>query len=64
MYSNGPGIDNSDNLFVPFYSTNTQGTGIGLVLSREIIRAQGGELTLTNHSQGGALAQICLPKAK
>ncbi|WP_249311619.1 ATP-binding protein [Pseudoalteromonas ruthenica] len=49
---------------MPFYSTKTQGTGIGLVLSREIIRAQGGELTLTNHSHGGALAQICLPKAK
>ncbi|QFU06874.1 Sensor protein ZraS (plasmid) [Pseudoalteromonas sp. THAF3] len=64
LYDNGPGIDNPDNLFVPFYSTKTQGTGIGLVLSREIIRAQGGELTLTNHSQGGALAQICLPKAK
>ena len=42
----GTGIANPDNLFVPFYSTKAQGAGIGLVISRELIRNQGGELQL------------------
>ncbi|WP_105189469.1 sensor histidine kinase [Pseudoalteromonas sp. T1lg48] len=62
LYDNGTGIGNPDNLFVPFYSTKVNGSGIGLTLSREIIRAQGGELTLVNNPQGGAIAQIQLPQ--
>ena len=62
IYDSGPGISNPDNLFVPFYSTKEQGSGIGLVLSRELIRNQGGELTLSNrHDDHGAEACIRLP---
>jgi len=46
LTDSGTGIANPDNLFVPFYSTKAQGAGIGLVISRELIRNQGGELTV------------------
>ncbi len=59
IIDNGPGIANPDNLFVPFYTTKEKGTGIGLILSREFIRNQGGELTLTNRNdKKGAIATI------
>jgi two-component system nitrogen regulation sensor histidine kinase NtrY len=57
----GQGIANLDNLFVPFYSTKTQGQGIGLSLSRHIIEQMGGQLTLNNNASGvGACALIQL----
>jgi len=57
----GFGIANPDNLFVPFYSTKEKGTGIGLILSREFVRNQGGELTLKNRKESqGAIAEITL----
>jgi len=59
---NGSGISNLENLFVPFYSTKGSGTGIGLVMSRELIRNQNGDLTLVNRTNGqGAIAKITLP---
>jgi len=58
----GPGISNADNLFVPFYTTKPGGTGIGLVLSRQIAEAHGGTLTLENlPPPGGCLARLRLP---
>ena len=57
----GQGIANPENLFVPFYSTKTQGAGIGLVLSRELIRNQGGELRLYNNTKTpGVTAEVTL----
>lgn len=44
----GPGIANPDNLFVPFYTTKAKGSGIGLALSKQIVEAVGGTLTLAN----------------
>jgi PAS domain S-box-containing protein len=44
----GPGIANSANLFVPFFTTKPQGSGIGLVLCRQIAEAHGGSLSLEN----------------
>ncbi|PKF62669.1 hypothetical protein CW745_04395 [Psychromonas sp. psych-6C06] len=59
---NGTGIANTKNLFVPLYSTKKQGSGIGLLLSRQIIEAHGGELTLENNDNApGAVATIILP---
>jgi nitrogen fixation/metabolism regulation signal transduction histidine kinase len=44
----GPGLANTTNLFVPFFTTKPGGSGIGLVLSRQIAEAHGGSLTLDN----------------
>lgn len=48
IYDEGCGIGNLDNIFVPFYSTKKHGSGIGLVLCRQIIEAHGGSLVITN----------------
>lgn len=57
----GQGIHNTENLFVPFYTTKQHGSGIGLILCRQIILNHGGEFTLANAPQGGARASIQLP---
>lgn len=59
----GHGIQNPQNLFVPFYSTKAQGQGIGLALCRQIIEQMGGDLQLHNRTDGyqGACARILLP---
>jgi nitrogen fixation/metabolism regulation signal transduction histidine kinase len=46
----GPGLANTANLFVPFFTTKVDGSGIGLVLSRQIAEAHGGTLTLENRA--------------
>ncbi|HEX8073326.1 MAG TPA: ATP-binding protein [Pyrinomonadaceae bacterium] len=58
----GPGLSNTANLFVPFFTTKPGGSGIGLVLSRQIAEAHGGTLTLANrrHAQG-CEARLRLP---
>jgi two-component system nitrogen regulation sensor histidine kinase NtrY len=48
----GPGLPSSANLFVPFFTTKPQGSGIGLVLSRQIAEAHGGALLLENRKNG------------
>ena len=58
----GPGIPNAANLFVPFFTTKQGGSGIGLVLSRQIAEAHGGSLTLENReSHRGCEARLRLP---
>ena len=57
----GQGIHNPENLFVPFYTTKQQGSGIGLILSRQIALNHGGDFTLSNHKAGGARASLHLP---
>ncbi len=58
----GPGLLNSDNLFVPFFTTKHGGSGIGLILSRQIAEAHGGVLQLANRAdRGGCEAVIALP---
>jgi signal transduction histidine kinase len=58
----GPGLPNTANLFVPFFTTKPNGSGIGLVLCRQIAEAHGGTLTLQNASSGrGCEARLVLP---
>jgi two-component system, NtrC family, nitrogen regulation sensor histidine kinase NtrY len=59
----GSGIANPTNLFVPFFTTKSSGSGIGLVLSRQIAEAHGGSLTLENRTDGivGCIAELRLP---
>lgn len=49
---------------LPFFSTKPGGTGIGLALSREIVEAHGGQLTLSNREGGGLTVAILLPPAR
>jgi nitrogen fixation/metabolism regulation signal transduction histidine kinase len=58
----GPGLPNTANLFVPFFTTKRGGSGIGLVLCRQIAEAHGGVLTLRNAPDGpGCEAIVTLP---
>ena len=59
---NGPGLMNPSNVFVPFYTTKPSGSGIGLVLSRQIAEAHGGSLELSNRvDQRGCTVTVTLP---
>ncbi len=58
----GPGLSNTANLFVPFFTTKRGGSGIGLVLSRQIAEAHNGSVTLRNAVSGpGCEAILTLP---
>jgi two-component system, NtrC family, nitrogen regulation sensor histidine kinase NtrY len=58
----GPGLSSTANLFVPFFTTKPGGSGIGLVLSRQIAEGHGGALTLENRAdKAGCIARLKLP---
>ena len=58
----GPGVSDTSNLFTPFFTTKPSGSGIGLVLARQIAEAHGGSLVVRNRKTGrGAEAVITLP---
>lgn len=58
----GLGIANTENLFVPFYTTKPTGSGVGLALAQQIARAHGGEIRLVNREDAeGARATVRLP---
>jgi two-component system, NtrC family, nitrogen regulation sensor histidine kinase NtrY len=59
---NGPGLINPANLFVPFYTTKPEGSGIGLVLAQQIATAHKGSITLSNNPDApGCTAEFRLP---
>ncbi len=59
---NGPGLMNPANLFVPFYTTKPEGSGIGLVLAQQIASAHKGSVTLYNNPDAaGCTAELRLP---
>ncbi|MDK1031505.1 MAG: ATP-binding protein, partial [Planctomycetia bacterium] len=65
MEDNGPGIDEPERIFEPFYSTKDwgKGTGLGLSVSHNIVAAHGGTLTAAN-THTGAMFKIMLPRAE
>jgi two-component system C4-dicarboxylate transport sensor histidine kinase DctB len=60
---NGPGIEDLDKLFEPFYTTKAagDGVGLGLAISSGIVGDLGGRLTARNAPDGGAVFEIVLP---
>ena len=59
---NGPGLLDTANLFVPFFTTKPNGSGIGLALAKQIAEAHGGALALQNRQdQAGCVADVRIP---
>jgi two-component system osmolarity sensor histidine kinase EnvZ len=59
----GPGIapDRRESVFRPFESGASGGTGLGLTIARDIVRAHGGDITLEDSPLGGLRARVRLP---
>ncbi len=66
IFDNGPGIpaDSLAKLFVPFFTTKTQGTGLGLAVVQKIILQHGGQVDAYNHQGGGAAFTVTLPLSR
>jgi nitrogen fixation/metabolism regulation signal transduction histidine kinase len=59
---NGPGVAQTGNLFVPFFTTKPEGSGIGLVLCRQIVENHGGAISLANRNGiNGCVVTLRLP---
>ncbi|HYM77054.1 MAG TPA: ATP-binding protein [Candidatus Dormibacteraeota bacterium] len=59
----GPGLLNPSNVFTPFYTTKPNGSGVGLVLSRQIAEAHGGRIEIGNRPGGrGCAVRVVLPR--
>ena len=65
VIDDGPGLSETGNLFVPFFTTKPEGTGIGLVLARQIAERHDGALSLQSRSDGrrGCEARVSLTRA-
>jgi C4-dicarboxylate-specific signal transduction histidine kinase len=58
---NGPGFSDSTQIFEPFYTTKTDGLGLGLSFCRNILDTHGGRLWANNRRDGGAELGFWLP---
>ena len=62
MEDGGLGLTNTANLFVPFYTTKRNGSGVGLALVRQIAEAHGGTVSLRNREgASGCVAEVRIP---
>ena len=59
----GPGIEKKlqAQLFEPFFTTSDTGTGLGLYLSRELCKNNGGDLRYINRTEGGSCFRVEFP---
>ncbi len=59
---NGPGLSDEqlDQIFIPFYTTKTEGSGIGLSLARKVVQLHGGKIDAYNNANGGLTVEIIL----
>jgi len=65
VQDDGQGIANPANVFIPFFTTKQEGSGIGLVLSRQIMEAHGGALTIENRTdRPGCVARVRVPRPR
>ena len=66
MIDSGPGIPEEDikKIFKPFYTTKSDGMGMGLAITRSIIDAHKGQLSARNNKQGGTTFCFTLPVEK
>jgi signal transduction histidine kinase len=61
----GPGLLNPANVFTPFYTTKPNGSGVGLVLSRQIAEAHGGRIEISNRRDvRGCTVRVVLPRSR
>ena len=62
IIDSGLGLTNAENLFVPFYTTKPEGTGVGLILAQQIAEAHSGSVRLSNRADAqGCVAEMRLP---
>lgn len=61
----GDGIPRQDakKIFDPFFTTKIHGSGIGLAISRQFVKARGGDLKLYNREGGGTVAEVIMPSS-
>jgi two-component system NtrC family sensor kinase len=66
FHDSGPGLQDAKRIFDPFYTTKQvgKGTGLGLSICYGIVKEHGGEVTATNHADGGAVFQVRLPAVR
>lgn len=60
---NGPGIapEHIDHVFAPFFTTKKEGSGLGLAVAWKIMKAHGGDITVENGPEGGAVFRLLTP---
>jgi PAS domain S-box-containing protein len=66
VHDSGPGIDpvNLERVFEPFYTTKTNGIGMGLSICQTIVHGHGGRLSMRANEPRGTVFQFALPAAK
>lgn len=59
----GPGLPAGEErrIFDPFFTTRTNGTGLGLAVTRRVAEMHGGTITAENHPEGGAVFRLSIP---
>lgn len=66
VVDNGVGMteDHQKSLFRPFFTTKAQGTGLGMVISRNMLNRMGGDITITSEQHAGTIVELSLPGAR